>query len=261
MNDQKIREIGAQLFDAEVNHKKIEKLSVAYPGITVDEAYRIQLEAVKLKTEAGQSIVGKKIGLTNLVMQKTLGISEPDYGHVLDSNMASADVPLSMSKLIQPQIESEIAFILKHDVQGPGVTAAAIMAATEGIVAAFEIVDCRYQDMKIALQDTVADNASCGAIILGSRIVSVKDLDLRTIGLVLEKNGEIIDMGASAAVLGSPAASVAWLANKIAAYGVTLKAGEIIMSGSFTNTHKISAGDSFIASFGGVGSVKAFFRD
>lgn len=261
MDAQKIEELGRQLFLAEKNNDPIEKLSITHPGITVEDAYRIQLEAKKCKLADGQSITGKKIGLTNLAMQKALGIGEPDYGHVYDVNMANQDVPISMKTLIQPQIESEIAFVLKHDIKGPGVTAASVMAAAEGIIASFEIVDCRYTDMKIALVDTIADNASCGRIVLGGRMAPVAGLDLRTIGLVLEKNGRIIDMGVSAAVLGSPAASVAWLANKIAAYGVGLKAGEIIMSGSFTSLHPIEAGDNFTAHFGGVGNVKVSFAE
>ncbi|MDL2272867.1 2-keto-4-pentenoate hydratase [Desulfovibrio sp. OttesenSCG-928-I05] len=259
MNEQTIASIAQALCDAEKSSLTIEKLSVAYPGITVEDAYKIQLEAVKLKEKQGQVIVGKKIGLTNLVMQKAMGITEPDYGHVMDANMAAQDVPLSMSTLVRPSIEAEIAFVLGRDIKGPGITAATVMAAAEGILASFEIVDCRFHDSKIALADTIADNASCGRIILGSRMIPLEGIDLRTIGLVLEKNGTIIDMGVSAAVLGSPAASVAWLANKIASFGVYLKAGEVIMSGSFTNIHPISAGDNFTAHFGGVGSVKASF--
>ncbi|MGR5222728.1 2-keto-4-pentenoate hydratase [Vibrio parahaemolyticus] len=254
-----IKQIAKELYHAEKNSIKIEKLSVTYPEITVDQAYRIQLAAVEEKLADGQIVVGKKIGLSNFEMQKALGISEPDYGHILSDNMADQDNPLRMSEMVQPMMEAELAFVLDKDIQGPGVTAAQVMAATKGIIPAFEVVDSRFSDIRVALQDTIADNASCGRVILGSTLVPINDLDLRTIGLVLEKNGRIIDTAASATVLGSPAASVAWLANKIAAYGVGLKAGEIIMSGSFTNIVKIEEGDVFEASFGGVGKVKASF--
>ena len=255
-----IKKIGLQLYEAEKTAGKIEKLSVTYPEITVDDAYKIQLAAVDEKVKDGQVIVGKKIGLTNFAMQKALGISEPDYGHILSSNMAEQDVALDLSDMVQPQIESELAFVLGEDIKGPGVTAAQVMAATKGIIPAFEIVDSRYSDMKITLQDTIADNASCAKVILGSRMIPIDGLDLRTIGLVLEKNGLVLDTAASATVLGNPANAVAWLANKIAAYGISLKAGEIIMSGSFTNVYKIEKGDNFMAHFGGVGSVKVSFK-
>lgn len=259
MNEQTMQAIAEALYKAEKEHGKIEKLSVSHPEITVDEAYRIQLKVMEKKIADGQTVVGKKIGLTNLTMQKAIGITEPDYGNLLDGHMAMQDVPISMSTLVQPQIESELAFVMARDVQGPGVTAGAILSAVAGVMASFEVVDCRYTDMKISLADTVADNASCGRIILGSRLVPVENLDMRTIGLVLEKNGQIIDTAASATVLGSPAASVAWLANKIASYGIGLKAGDIVMSGSFTNVHPIAAGDNFMAHFGGVGCVKVSF--
>jgi 2-keto-4-pentenoate hydratase len=188
-----------------------------------------------------------------------MNINEPDYGHVFDAQMAAQDVPIRVGELIQPHIEAELAFVLHRDVKGPGVTEATVMAATAGIMAAIEVVDIRYKDMKIALQDTVADNAACGRIVLGSRLVPIDGMDLRTIGLVLEKNGQILDTGVSASVLGNPAAAVAWLANKMAAFGVPLKAGELIMSGSFTSMYPVAAGENYTAYFGGIGSVKASF--
>ena len=188
-----------------------------------------------------------------------MNINEPDYGHVFDAQMAAQDVPIRVGELIQPHIEAELAFVLHRDVKGPGVTEATVMAATAGIMAAIEVVDIRYKDMKIALQDTVADNAACGRIVLGSRLVPIDGMDLRTIGLVLEKNGQILDTGVSASVLGNPAAAVAWLANKMAVSGVSLKAGEVIMSGSFTRMYPVAAGENYTAHFGGIGSVKTSF--
>lgn len=255
-----IKKIAADLYNAEKTAGKIEKLSVAYPGTTVEEAYEIQLEVVDMKLADGDTIVGKKIGLTNMEMRRTSGIPEPDYGHIMASSMVSQDELQDYSKFVQPHIEAELAFVLGEDLKGPGITEAQVMAATKGIIASFEIVDCRYTDMKISLADTVADNASCGKIILGSKIVPIENVDLRTIGLVLEKNGLPFGFGASAAVAGNPANAVAWLANKLSNYGVYLKAGEVIMSGSFTNLFPIAPGDSFYAHFGNdVGSVKVTF--
>ena len=260
MNPEIIKTIGRQIFEAEKSGGTTGIPSATHPEITVEDGYQIQLEAVKCMLADGQAVVGKKIDIANLAMQKALGIDEPDYGHVMDSHIINPDVPLSLARMNQPQVEPELAFVLGRDVKGSGVTEATIMAATAGIMAAFEVIDFRYLDRsKIRLPDSIADNACCAKIVLGSRLVPISGLDLRTIGLVLEKNGELLATAASAAVLGSPAASVAWLANKVAKFGVELKAGEIIMSGSFTNMFPAAAGDTFVAHFGGVGSVKLAF--
>ncbi|NLW78237.1 MAG: 2-keto-4-pentenoate hydratase [Ruminococcaceae bacterium] len=259
MDQATIRKIAKQLFEAEQNLTTIPPLTETYPDITDEDAYKIQLDVVQMKLGAGQVVVGKKIGLTNFAMQARRGINEPDYGHVFDVLMGNQEVPISLSTLIQPKMEAEIAFVLKEDLKGPGVTAAQVLAATAGVMASFEVVDSRIADWKIELADTVADNASCGRVILGGKLVPVENLDLRTVGLVLERNGEIVDTAAGAVVLGGPAESVAWLANKLGSMGVALKAGEFIMSGSFTITYAIEAGDVYHAHFGGVGSVKARF--
>lgn len=258
MEENTIRAFADQLYKAEMQHRPIANLSAEHPGVTVADAYQIQLAVADRKVEGGLCVVGKKIGLTNLAMQSAMGISEPDFGQIFNINLGMQDRPLSMANFVSPKIEAELAFVLRQDLKGPGITEAAVMAATAGIVASFEVVDSRFTDA-ITLPDTIADNASCGAVVLGSRFVPIEGLDLRTIGLVLEKNGQVLDFGVSAAVMGSPAASVAWLANKMAEQGIALKAGEVILSGSFTNVHPIAAGDHFAAHFGGVGSVKLSF--
>jgi 2-keto-4-pentenoate hydratase len=169
--------------------------------------------------------------------------------------------PVSMKNLIQPRLESEICFLLKRDLKGPGVTTAEVLAATAGVMASFELIDSRYQNWKMKIQDTVGDNASNAGVVLGGKLTPVKDLDLRLIGLVLEKDGEILATAAGAAVWGNPAQSVAWLANKLGEYGISLHAGEFIMSGSLTAAFDVKAGSNFRATFDRLGPVSVRFTD
>ncbi|MBV2162984.1 MAG: fumarylacetoacetate hydrolase family protein, partial [Comamonas sp.] len=166
---------------------------------------------------------------------------------------------VDMDTLIQPKAEGEIAFVLKKTLQGPGVTAADVLAATEGVMACFEIVDSRIRDWKIRIQDTVADNASCGVFVLGDRLVDVRDVDLGTCGMVLEKNGEIVATGAGAAALGHPANAVAWLANTLGRLGIALEAGEVVLSGSLGIMVPVAAGDNLRVTIGGIGGCSVRF--
>lgn len=251
--------VAAELLTAEVSCKPIEPLTETYPDLTVEDAYRIQLAGIEMKKARGSRVIGKKIGLTSRAMQKLLGVNEPDYGHLLDNMLLLEGEPCRRDELLLPRVEGELAFILKYTIKGPGVTIADVFRATEGIMPAFEIVDSRIRDWKIKLQDTIADNASSARLVLGSRMVPIKDLDLRLIGMVLEKNGEVVSSGAGAAVWGHPAAAVAWLANKLAAFDIALEAGEIILSGAVTAAENASAGDVFTVSFYGLGSLTLKF--
>jgi 2-keto-4-pentenoate hydratase len=262
MDEKTVKELAEKIYEAETSRVAIPPFTETIcPDMTIEEAYRIQLTAIDLKKAAGQSVVGKKIGLTNLAVQKSRGISEPDYGHIMDAFMGNQDIPFKISELMSsPFIECELAFVLKKDVKGPGVTAAAIIEATEGVIPAFEIIERRFFPLCKSIKDSICDNAACGKIVLGAKMSPVINLDFRTIGLIVEKNGQPIDMACSAAVMGSPAESVAWLANKLADYGSGIKAGEIIMSGSISLMHEAAAGDCFYAHFGnGIGSVKVSF--
>ena len=262
MDHRGIITIGERIYAAEKNAVPTGRLSRTNPELNSIEAYQIQLAQAELRQADGQTVIGKKIGLTSLAVQKAMGLNEPDYGHIFDVHLTGQDTPLRSTALVTPQVEAEIAFILKRDLSGPGVTEASVLAATEGLMASLEIVDSRYEGGMegITLCDSIADNASLGRVVLGSRLVTAKDLDLRTIGMVLEKNGQPAAFGVSAAVMGSPAASVAWLANKLAAFGLNLKAGEIILSGSFTSFIPAGPGDNFSAHFGShLGSVKVGF--
>ncbi|WP_258359660.1 2-keto-4-pentenoate hydratase [Moorella sulfitireducens] len=253
------RGIATELLAAEASCRPIEPLTATYPDLTVEDAYRIQLAGIEMKKARGSKVIGKKIGLTSKAMQQLLGVNEPDYGHLLDNMLLLEGEPCRREELLLPRVEGELAFILKDTLKGPGVTIADVYRATEGIMPAFEIVDSRIRDWKIKLQDTIADNASSARLVLGSRMVPIKDLDLRLIGMVLEKNGEVASTGAGAAVWGHPAAAVAWLANKLAAFDIALEAGEIILSGAVTAAENASAGDVFTVSFHGLGSLSLKF--
>lgn len=261
MEQKQIKEAADLLYEAQKKLQPIGPLTEKYPDITVDEAYKVQLINVNRRVTEGEKIVGKKIGLTSRAMQKMLGVPEPDYGHLLDAMVGEEELPIKLSSLLQPKVEAEIAFILKDELKGPGVTLSKVLQATEGVIPAFEIIDSRVKDWKIKIQDTIADNASSAMVILGSEIVPVNNINLKYVGLVLEKNGRIIDTAAGAAVLGHPALAVAWLANKLAQYDISLKPGEIILSGSLTSAYEVTGNDVFTATFGGLGQVKSIFAE
>ncbi|MDK2823530.1 MAG: 2-keto-4-pentenoate hydratase [Clostridia bacterium] len=261
MNSEQIKEAADLLLQAGQELKPIDALTNKYPDITIEDAYKIQLENVSKKVNSGKTIVGKKIGLTSRAMQSMLGVPEPDYGHLLDDMVGEEELPIELSTLLQPKVEAEIAFVLKDELKGPGVTLAKVLQATEGVIPSFEIIDSRIKDWKIKIQDTIADNASSAMVILGSQLVPIKEVDLKHMGMVLEKNGQIIDTAAGAEALGHPALAVAWLANKLAQYDISLKPGEIILSGSLTKAYEVTGNDTFLATFAGLGTVKAVFQD
>ncbi len=188
-----------------------------------------------------------------------LGVEQPDFGYMLDGMIYSDGAAIDAGTLIQPKAEGEIAFVLKKDLMGPGVSAADVLAATEGVMACFEIVDSRITDWKIKIQDTVADNASCGVFVLGDRMVDPYAIDLRTCGMVLEKNGEIVVTGAGAATMGSPVNAVVWLANTLGKLGIPLKAGEVILSGALGAMVPVKAGDNLRVTIGDIGGCSVRF--
>jgi len=259
MDQNRMKALAEMLLAAEQSQKPIPPLSESDPGISVEEAYRIQLLVMEMKKSRGQMVVGKKIGLTSLAMQNMLGVKEPDYGHILDGMVVMEAEKILTTDLIKPRIEGELAFILKEDLQGPGVTLTEVIRCSEGVIPSLEIIDSRIVDWKIKLPDTVADNASSARIVLGGTITPLHSLDLRTVGMVLEKNGEVVATATGAAVLGHPAQAVAWLANKLAAYDITLRKGEVILSGSLTAAMPVGAGDFVRADFGPLGDVKTKF--
>jgi 2-oxopent-4-enoate/cis-2-oxohex-4-enoate hydratase len=188
-----------------------------------------------------------------------LKVNQPDFGMLTSGMVFNEGEAVDTGKMIAPRAEAEVAFILKSDLMGPGVTAADVLRATDCVVPCFEIVDSRIQDWKIKIQDTVADNASCGVLTLGGRRKSPRDIDLALAGMVLEKNGEVISTSTGAAVQGSPVNAVAWLANTLGRLGIGLKAGEVILSGSQSPLVPVKAGDSLVCSVGGLGSTSVRF--
>ncbi|MGH7822910.1 MAG: fumarylacetoacetate hydrolase family protein, partial [Candidatus Binatia bacterium] len=218
----KIRSYGEELYRALRGRETVPPLTVREPGITVEDAYRIQMHLIGLRLERDhETVVGKKIGVTSEVVQKALGVDQPDFGH-LTSAMAYRDgARLPTGRLVQPRAEGEIAFVLGRDLAGPGVSPDDVLRATDRVAACFEIVDSRIHDWKIRIQDTVADNASSGLFVVGGGAVAPDHVDLLGCRMVLEKNGQMVGEGRGAASLGSPVAAVAWLANTLGELGIT----------------------------------------
>jgi len=259
MTPELITTLGDELFAALKGCHVVDPLTTRHPEITIENAYAIQQRLNARRVQAGETVIGKKIGVTSRAVMNMLGVYQPDFGLLTDRMVYNEGEAIPANTLIQPKAEGEIAFILKRDLQGPGIGAADVLAATEGVMACFEIVDSRIRDWKIKIQDTVADNASCGVFVLGDRVVDPRRVDLNTCGMVLEKNGEIVGTGAGAAALGAPANAVAWLANTMGRLGMTLRAGEVILSGSLAAMVPVKSGDSLRVTIGGIGGCSVRF--
>jgi 2-oxopent-4-enoate/cis-2-oxohex-4-enoate hydratase len=259
MDQTLITQLGDELYDALVQCRTLSPLTARHDGITIEDGYHIQERVIARRLEAGEKVVGKKIGVTSQAVMNMLGVGQPDFGWLLDGMLYNEGQSIPVGTLIQPKAEGEIAFILKKDLVGPGVTAADVLAATEGVMACFEIVDSRIENWQIKIQDTVADNASCGVFVLGDRLVDPREVDLTTCGMVLEKNGEIVGTGAGAATMASPLNAVAWLANTLGRLGIALKAGEIILSGSLAAMVPVVRGDNLRVTIGGIGGCSVKF--
>ncbi len=259
MDTSTIQQYGDELYNALLTREAVAPLTDREPGITIADAYQIQLRMIQRRLDAGEHVVGKKIGVTSKVVMDMLKVNQPDFGHLLSGMVYSEGEPISCATMIAPKAEAEVAFILARDLTGPGVTAADVLRATDCVMPCFEIVDSRIRDWKIKIQDTIADNASCGVLTLGGVRKSPRQLDLALAGMVLEKNGDIISTSAGASVQGSPVNAVAWLANTLGALGITLKAGDIILSGSQSPLVPVVAGDSLYCSVGGLGGTSVRF--
>lgn len=249
---------GDALYEALVGRHTIDPLTTQDPSVTIDDAYHVSRRLLARRTAAGERLIGKKIGVTSQAVQDMLGVHQPDFGYLTDAMHVDRVVPVS-TRMIQPRAEGEIAFVLAKDLVGPGVTAAQALDAIETAHACFEIVDSRIRDWKIAIQDTIADNASSGMFAMGPG-VSPRGLDLETIPMVVTKNGAELSRGVGAAALGSPLNCVAWLANTLGAYGIPLKAGEIILSGSLVPLEPVVAGDVMHVAVEGLGELTVEFQ-
>ncbi|TIC81774.1 2-keto-4-pentenoate hydratase [Nocardioides sp. GY 10127] len=261
MASDEVRNEAAQaLLEAESTGKPVPPLTETYEGLTLDDAYAIQLAQVRTRLDRGERVRGHKVGLTSLAMQRMLGVDQPDFGHLWESMFHLEHAAIPASTWIAPRVEPEIAFVLKRPLAGPGVTLAEVVAAVDYVVPALEIIDSRIEDWRIGLLDTVADNASSGGVVLGSKPTRLEDVDLRLVGCVLRNRGVVQASGTGAAVLGSSISSLVWLANTVGRWGTVLEAGHVILPGSVTAAIPVAPGDTVTAQFGGpLGGVTARF--
>jgi 2-keto-4-pentenoate hydratase len=230
-----------------------------FPDLSVEDAYAIQLQTTDRLLAGGATIVGHKVGLTSLAMQQMLGVSEPDYGVISDDMLYADGDAAPAARFLQPRVEIEIAFRLRAGLAGPGITLGQVMAATEAVAPAIEIIDSRIADWKITLADTVADNASSAAIVLGAWVPLDQAPDLAAVAATLSINGTEVAAGRGSDVLGHPAEAVAWLGNKLGSFGTELLAGHLVMPGSCTKAVTVAAGDTVSAAFEGLGTVGVRF--
>lgn len=261
MDKEKIDQLGDELYDALRSFKTLAPLTDREPSIEIDDSYYISLRMLNRRLQDdGEKVVGKKIGVTSAAVQDMLGVFQPDFGFLTDvmEYPNGASVPVA-GNLIQPRAEAEIGFRLNKDLVGPGVTEADVLDATECIIPCFEIVDSRIDDWKIKIQDTVADNASCGVYVLGDAVADPKDFDLPGLKITVTKNGEFLSEGLGSAVQGNPLTAVAWLANTLGEYDIPFKAGEVILSGSLVPLEPVSAGDELTMELHGIGSASVKF--
>lgn len=227
--------------------------------LTLADAYQIQRGFIRRRVDAGERIIGKKIGVTSKAVQDMLSVDQPDFGQLLSGMVRADGGTIDISEMIAPRAEAELAFKLSRDLSGPGVTAADVIAATEWVAPCIEVVDSRIRDWDIGIVDTVADNASCGVFVIGEATAHPLDVDLNLAGMVVRIDGEVVTTGAGAAVQHGPANAVAWLANTLGALGLPFRAGEVILSGSQSVLLPAKAGMTFSCTVGGLGSCSVRF--
>lgn len=261
MDKDKINALGEELYTALRSQSTLAPLTQRETAITIEDAYHISLRMVNLRLERdGECIVGKKIGVTSKPVQDMLGVFQPDFGFLTNAMEYpdGSDIAIA-GNMIQPRAEGEIAFRLKKDLVGPGVTEQDVLDATATIMPCFEIVDSRIHDWKIRIQDTVADNASCGVYVLGRNEVDPRDFDLPNLKMTIHKNGVFHSEGLGSAVQGNPLTAVAWLANTLGEFGIPFKAGEVILSGSLAPLIPVVAGDEMSLEIEGIGGCSCRF--
>lgn len=244
---------------AEATQTAVPPLVQTFPGLDVVDAYEIALLNIRSRIAAGATVYGHKVGLSSLAMQQMMGVDEPDYGHLLSDMVLSEDVPIPTGRYLLPRVEVEVGFVLGDDLPGEGCTVADVLRCTAFVAPAIELIDSRIADWKIGLFDTIADNASSCGVVLGKERVKPDELDLTAIDATLDLNGTRVAEGRSSAVLGDPTIAVAWLANKVASFGVRLKAGHVVLPGSCTRAYDVKPGDDVVATFSGLGSVHLQF--
>lgn len=250
------RDIANYLVAAEVEKREVVKVTANLkPDLTVEEGYLVQQEIVSMKLNEGRRIVGPKMGLTSHAKMKQMGIEEPIYGYVFDYMLIENGSQVRLHELIHPKVEAEIAFIIGEDIEGPGVTGTQVLAKTEYVLPALEVIDSRYENFNFTLPDVIADNASTSRVVFGTTVKKPEQFELDLVGATLSINGEIKELGAGAAVLGHPAHSVAMLANMLARKGEKVKKGDVILTGGITSAIMLKYGDVVSGKFDGLGEV------
>ncbi len=258
LSDADRRTAAQSIYGAELGRKAIPQLSRTWPQIELADAYAIQRMWAELHMQKGARHIGHKIGLTSRAMQMASKITEPDYGHLLDTMLHRDGSQIKADTFLKPRLEVELAFVMGEDLEGPGAQIHDVMRATEFVTPALEIIDYRTEVPR-AITDTIADNAASGGMVVGGRMVRPFDVDIRWVGATLSKNGIIEESGVSAAIMGHPAAGIAWLVNKLALVGEKLRKGQIVLAGSFTRPVDIAAGDVIHADYGPLGSIGISF--
>ncbi len=258
LTDAQHRAAAASLFKAENDRVAVPQLSKTIPDIELADAYIIQRLWAEMHIARGARQIGHKIGLTSRAMQMASQLNEPDYGHLLDHMLFRDGAQIAVAKFLKPRLEVELAFVMGEDLEGPGAQSYDVMRATEFVMPALEIIDYRTEVPR-AITDTIADNAASGGIVVGGRMVRPFDVDIRWVGATLARNGIIEESWVSAAIMGHPAAGVAWLVNKLHAVGNRLRKGEIILAGSFTRPVDIVKGDVIHADYGPLGAIGVSF--
>ena len=257
MTDDQVASIARALYEAELTCTPIEAVSAQYPDADIEDAYRISQAVTDLKVANGRIIKGHKIGLTSKAMRSLSGATEPDYGTMFDDWFLLEGGTVPRSTMNSPLVEVELAFVMKRDLRGPSVNVADVIAATDFVVPAIEIVDLRqHRGGATMLVNSIADAAACGFVILGGRPFSLGDIDIREVGATLSINGDIEESGMARAVMGNPINAVVWLINKLAEYGVGVEAGHTILSGSFIKAIPFKVGDNVEALYNsGLGEI------
>ncbi|MEA5668533.1 2-oxo-3-hexenedioate decarboxylase [Stenotrophomonas sp. MH1] len=254
-----IENCALQLLAAEQEVREVTRITEAHPQIDVNAAYDIQECLRGMKQAAGIRIVGMKMGLTSKPKMQQMGVDTPIYGFLGADNAVDDGAVVDTARLIHPKVEAEIAFVMREDLTGPGCDVAKVLAATDYVVPAIELIDSRYENFRFDLPSVIADNTSAARYVLGSRPTAVQGLDLETLGVVMEKNGQVVEVGAGAAVLGNPAEAVAMLVNMLAERGQALPAGSVVLSGAITAAVAVAAGDNVLVRADGMGTTAMRF--
>ena len=259
MEQSLINELGDELYLALTSPSMVDPLTSRFADMSLGDAYQVQQRLMARRVDQGEHIVGWKVGATSRKAMERMKVDQPNFGVLTDRMLVKSGGCIEMATLNQPLVEGEIAFLLQEDLAGPGVTASDVLRATKGVMACFEIIDTRIRNWQIRIQDSVADNSSCGMFVLGDQWVDPQQVDLASCGMVLEKNGAVAGTGVGSACLDSPANAVAWLANALGQRGMGLKAGEVVLSGALSGVVPVAAGDELSVSIEGLGNCRVRF--